>query len=459
MTTATAERPSVATVFADTMGHDLMAFILSTLRTMPDHWARMSQEQQEKRIAEMKESVTTIVQKCAGIVAGQGFQAVGCELEGVTIKDEVKIGLKMNEGDPARHALYDAKGRKVLLVLASAEQWLAKLDEIKSDKGQIDLLESDQTNYNPSRDQPGYRRDEDRVAPVGLTWAQLREKLNTDFPNKAEKDSPVEGTPPPGEPVPADLPELQGVIIVWPTGIRERLADYKIEVLPGETLVEALERAFPGCTFETPPADPLETLGANLTAPLPGIIQMRKPASGDTEAGPWGTHDAEEGQALEVEDDQTVRQALELLYPGNEFRFVPDGEARDNAETGQENAAQGASDAPGGAEDAPPATGADGQLLVYDSAALPPGSDPDAMDLLEKLTAIGMTINLQTVKLLTPEQRAHARRWLGDWSAAFEEGASLENLPARPHFLPLFAPPARASKPEAVAKKTRNRKH
>lgn len=449
MTTATAERPTVATVFADTMGHDLMAFILTTLRTMPDHWARMSQEQQEKRIAEMRESVTAIVQKCAQIVAGQGFQAVGCELDGVTIKDEVKIGLTMNEGDPARHALYDAKGRKVLLVLASAEQWLEKLDEIKSDKGQIDAFESDTTNYNPQRDQPGYRRDQDRVAPLGMSWEELKKKLNDQAPAAAAAEQPQQTIE---QQVEAGL---EGVIIVWPTGEREPLANHKFSVEKGETLVQALERAFPGCTFETLPADPLEITGAHLTESLPGQLEMRQPANQENpEPGEWKAIE----DSVPVADEQTIRQALEQRYPGFEFRFVADPVPSEDATTGAENAPEAASDATKGPEDAtPPATGEDGQPIVYGSAALPAGADPDASDLLERLAGIGMTINLQTVKNLMPEQRAHTRRWLGDWLDAFERDVPIADLPARPHFLPLFSPPARAPKPDT--KKPRNRKH
>lgn len=475
MTTATTERPKISTVFADSMGHDIMAFILNKLRTMPDHWARMNQEMQEKAIAEMRDSVTNIVQQSAAIVMRAGFQAVGCELDGIQIKDEVKIGLTMTPGDPGRHALYDAKGRKALLVLVDVAQWTERMEELKSDKGQLQLLESDETQYNPARDQPKYRRDEDRVAPVGMTWDELKKNLN------ARVDARTDTTK--GEP-PKTLEELGlvDVVIVWPTGERQPIAEFpKFGLEPGETTVQALERAFPGCTFERPepaqdrPAlDPLDTKGANITGPFGGEFQYRMPPTVATDPpNDWQTVTDE----FKVDDEETIRQVLEHLHPGAELRFVPNiiGEIVEGIPLDEIGLACATLVYPDGTEkplagfvleegksieDAlrdlcqkegatlqvladPAATDADGEPLVYGSAALPPGSDPQASDLLERLFGIGMTINLEAIKKLSPEQRALTRRWLGDWLDAFDNGTPDEKLPARPHFLPLFTPPAR----------------
>lgn len=177
MTEATTAKADthVATIFAETLGHDLMAAILGELRTMPDHWLRMNEENQQKAIARLRDKVRTMVTETAQILMRGEFPAVAATIDGINIKDGVKITLAMEATQNGRHALYDAAGKKVLVVLSDSERWLERMDEIKAKADQLQLFDED---YDPSVDQPGYRRDQDRTAPAGLTWAQLKENMN-----------------------------------------------------------------------------------------------------------------------------------------------------------------------------------------------------------------------------------------------------------------------------------------
>lgn len=416
MTTATTERPQPATVFADTLGHDLMKLILSVLRTMPDHWARMNEAAQGKRIAEIRDEVSRALTEAAGILMNGQFQSIACSLEGITIKDDVKIGLTMKPGDANRHALYDAKGKEVLLVLASTEQYLARMNEIKPDKDQRDMLD-DAVSVVLPLDQKKYRKDEDAHAPLGMTWEALKNKLNESAPAAPALDTKVDW----------NEAGMAGVIIVWPSGEREPIEGSTLIIHGGETLVQALERHFPGCQFITPPADYLDTLGADIVRPFAGIIEMRKPATEHAAASPWEPLGEDHG--VTAADDQTIRSALQAMFPEHEFRAVRDGDPRPT--------------------DFPQDQG------QVEEGPLPAGADTEASQLHEALTEIGMVMPLAAIKMLMPEQRALTRSWLGDWSAAYDEGVALDALPARPHFLPLFAPFEReCDKPvEPTAKK------
>jgi hypothetical protein len=55
------------------------------------------------------------------------------------------------------------------------------MDEIKAKADQLQLFDED---YDPSVDQPGYRRDQDAHAPAAPTWADLRKTID-----KAADDS------------------------------------------------------------------------------------------------------------------------------------------------------------------------------------------------------------------------------------------------------------------------------
>lgn len=166
----------VATIFAATLGHDILAAILGELRTMPDHWLRMNEENQQKAIARIRDKVRTMVQETAQILMRGEFPAVPCEIDGIKITKDVQISLTMQPGAVMRHQLYDAKGRHVLLVLSDTERWLERMEEVKAKADQLQLFDDD---YDPTVDQPGYRRDQDALAPAAPTWADLKKTLGT----------------------------------------------------------------------------------------------------------------------------------------------------------------------------------------------------------------------------------------------------------------------------------------
>lgn len=160
---------------AATMGHDLTAALLAELRTMPEHWPKLNQEMQQKIIERFKEKVSDAVRKAQHMLTASNFQAVPAKLEFVNRKGGIRAGLTVAADSLCRHALFDAAGGKVLVVITDPNAWLQRMDEIKAVGNQADLFESD-ANYDPTRDQPGYRRDQDPFAP-GISWAEMKAKL------------------------------------------------------------------------------------------------------------------------------------------------------------------------------------------------------------------------------------------------------------------------------------------
>jgi len=183
-TTAKADT-HVATIFAATLGHDILAAILGELRTMPDHWLRMNEDNQQKAISRIRDKVRTMVHETAQILMRGEFPAVPCEIDGIKITKDVQISLTMEPGAAMRHALYDAKGRHVLLVLSDTDRWLDRMEEVKAKADQLQLFDDD---YDPSVDQPAYRRDQDALAPAAPTWADLKKNLGA----KPEQGMPAD---------------------------------------------------------------------------------------------------------------------------------------------------------------------------------------------------------------------------------------------------------------------------
>jgi hypothetical protein len=197
-------------ISAATMGHDLVKALLTELRNMPDHWSRMNKELQQKSLERIKDSVAATVLKAQHMLTTGEFQAVPAVLDYVGRKGGIVGRISVRKDELCRHALFDAQGSKVLVVITDPAQWLQRMDELKVHGNQADLFASDDTQYDPAKDQPGYRRDQDNFA-TGPTWADLMKNLKgqdttqaTDPPKGPQvgdpPTTPVEGKPADTEP-------------------------------------------------------------------------------------------------------------------------------------------------------------------------------------------------------------------------------------------------------------------
>lgn len=166
---------------AATMAHDIVAAQLQELRSLPDHWSRLSAEVQQKAIERMKERASSMVKTAIAFMTTSDFKAVPATIQYVKSKKGISAGITINKDAVYRHALFDAEGRQVLIVITEPEQWLTRMDEIKAKGNQLELFDYD-ANYSPERDQPGYRRDLDPLAP-GARWDELKKSLGFKTPD------------------------------------------------------------------------------------------------------------------------------------------------------------------------------------------------------------------------------------------------------------------------------------
>lgn len=165
-------------ISAETMGHDFLAGLLAELRSMPDHWSRLSEDRQQQIIENLKGKIEGAVDRALTILSRNEFAAVQADLKAISWQQGITATLSIPRDALFRHQLCDAQGQKVLVVLTNADRWLGRMDEIKAKADQQDLFESDAVTLS-GVDQPHYRRDEDRIAPAGPTWEDLKKSLSS----------------------------------------------------------------------------------------------------------------------------------------------------------------------------------------------------------------------------------------------------------------------------------------
>lgn len=205
--TAKAEHTAVSPVVA-LLGRDILGAIIYELKTQPDHWARLSEETQKRQLEGLRDKVRAIVQNAVRVmVSGADFRSVQVELEGMTFKDGIKGSFTLDKSEPNRHELADAIGRRVVIVMATPEAFLQRIDDVKAATDQLDLFGGD---YDPMSDQPGYRRDEkeDRLSPARtgmMSWADLKAKLASGEITQKEAEDAYGGELPGEEPKPAQI--------------------------------------------------------------------------------------------------------------------------------------------------------------------------------------------------------------------------------------------------------------
>ena len=127
----------------ETLLGDLVAFLLDEIRAAPDVWEKLDQQQQEDVIHRCQLRGSRLIGAIVRLVAAEGRDAISADLEQITAKDEIKAVCKLGRHDSKRHALLDAVGKRVLLVVADAEQYLGgELPQAQPDQPDLPIADA-----------------------------------------------------------------------------------------------------------------------------------------------------------------------------------------------------------------------------------------------------------------------------------------------------------------------------
>lgn len=152
MTTSN-ETPSTKEMTVETIGRDLLQALVTEIKLLPDVWQKLSETKQNDVIDRLRNRVAHNVVTAVHMIASDGRTVVQGDLDQITIKDGVKAVVKFSSAAPNLHELYEASGKAVLVVVASADDHLDGIDEVKgeSDQRAMDLGHE----YDPNSDGKG----------------------------------------------------------------------------------------------------------------------------------------------------------------------------------------------------------------------------------------------------------------------------------------------------------------
>jgi hypothetical protein len=138
MTDETTEGTTSASIAADTMTGDLLAALIDEFKHAPDVWQKMSEATQSDVIFRVRNRVRHAVKDAVHIIASANRPTIVGTVESVTIKDGIKAVISLSKTDPQRHALADAAGSAILMVVAS-DTYDGGTEEVKPEPDQPPL--------------------------------------------------------------------------------------------------------------------------------------------------------------------------------------------------------------------------------------------------------------------------------------------------------------------------------
>lgn len=135
------EIKAVLGMTAETIGKDLLGALVQEVKLMPDVWPKLSEQKQADIIERLRNRVETNVKMAVHLIASEGRTTCVADLEGVTIKDEIKATFKVarsNEYESMQH-LFDSVGKACLLLVANVGAHIGGMDEVQPDPDQPGL--------------------------------------------------------------------------------------------------------------------------------------------------------------------------------------------------------------------------------------------------------------------------------------------------------------------------------
>lgn len=125
---------------AETLGKDMLEMLLGEFRRSPKPWAELTETQQNDLIVGFKARVRGTVRASLYTLWSLNYPACPATLGKVSFSDDISVTVKVAKKSEHRHALADAAGTSVMVVIADPEKWLQDLDRVKANADQGDLF-------------------------------------------------------------------------------------------------------------------------------------------------------------------------------------------------------------------------------------------------------------------------------------------------------------------------------
>lgn len=126
-----------------TVGTDLLAAVMDEIKALPDVWQKLNREKQQDVIDRVRRRVESQVKDAVLRIASQERPSIKAILGEEKTKTAIEAKITMSREDPQRHALRDAVGKTVLIVVIDPEQHTEGMESIEADPDQADLITGD----------------------------------------------------------------------------------------------------------------------------------------------------------------------------------------------------------------------------------------------------------------------------------------------------------------------------
>lgn len=107
-------------------------------------WSKLSENEQSQLVDTITNRVRPAIVRAIDIIASEGRKHIKVTLKQVTVKDGLKGVFECAKTHELRHALTDAQGDTVLVVLTNTENYLGKGNTPKIDKDQKELIDDEE---------------------------------------------------------------------------------------------------------------------------------------------------------------------------------------------------------------------------------------------------------------------------------------------------------------------------
>ncbi len=132
--------PAHVTEFAE---NELAGFLLQTcvvqLEQLKTPWALTSEDNQQIAINKMRENIENAVTKAVGVIATNRRPVIAATVKSVNFDDGIKAVLTLSRHEVGRHALADAQGSQVTIILISANEFNSGTEKVKAEPNQPSL--------------------------------------------------------------------------------------------------------------------------------------------------------------------------------------------------------------------------------------------------------------------------------------------------------------------------------
>ena len=128
-------------VATETLTGDIRDFILDRLRHEQSKapWHQRAEADQRDTVHQVETAVERVIRKAVELIAAQGRRTIRATLEQVTVKDGITGKIVLSKFDEQRHALMDATGATILIVVADPDSFTGERAPVEILPDQMEL--------------------------------------------------------------------------------------------------------------------------------------------------------------------------------------------------------------------------------------------------------------------------------------------------------------------------------